>query len=157
MPTQFPIVTRYGNVPIVSKGLANKEYVDGFHVVKQVSQTQVSTVTVVIDDELFIPLEANRVYSFILTLLVKSHATADFRWDFSAPSGATGQYSLNALSSNVPQSGVVFGTETTGATNDTVESLFLFGRVVMGATAGNLSFLWAQAVSDANDTIVQQG
>jgi len=157
-PTRF-------NEPEIPQDLATKGYVDnntgsGLSVVKLVDQSVTSSIVLVDDDELFFAAEANKVYMIKLFIFVSGAAAADLRMSFSLPAGAVGaqmdlaesfitagQLSRDITSDCLPGTNV--------ATNPQI--IATMARVIMAGTAGTIQWRWAQRVSNATATIIQQG
>lgn len=160
-------VTRFGPQPLLANEIANKAYVDAgsggtgqtfARVVKKIDETINSSTVLQDDDELFVALNANKIYTWLLLFYVNSGATPDFKYAFSIPAGATG------LRMDVSQFFVVDDENTSAITTTVnfgtatpVKSSSNWGRVIMGGTAGNLQMQWAQLNSNAGDTTVEAG
>jgi len=124
-------------------------------VVKSVDEIRTENTVLADDAELFVPLEANKTYSYLLLLMLQSPFATNFVYEIVGPSGAAVQRSASTWSSNTPQN---FGTGgVIIATSGLEQMCFVAGRVVVAGTAGNLSFQWSQNVSSTGDTIVLKG
>lgn len=115
------------------------------------------------DSQLVVPVKANAIYQMDALLLYDGDAAGDLQMGWSAPSGATLDYSAMGLhvlaggynddqtacfnlSASAPSLGAI-GAGTTCAGR-------LFGLLVMGGTGGNLQFRWAQRTAHATPTRV---
>lgn len=138
-------------------------------VIRKTSDTsKTSTTTVSADPELQITLDANAVYIWDGWLKYAADPTADLVVDFTAPSGALGEwaglgagsgtagattagYSIRTESNDIMQSRTYYGT--TVADNQP-NSVFLRGIIRMSSTAGTWSLDWGPAASVATATTV---
>ena len=121
---------------------------------KPVDEIVNNTIVVQDDDELFIPLNANTNYGFLVTYLTNNvNPAADFRATFIGPAGAVGQFGPTQGSA---QASLALGVEdTTQADGD--GSWLHVGFIKVGGTAGNLQLQWAQAAATVADTILRAG
>ncbi len=114
--------------------------------VKQVDEGVNNSTTLQDDDELFLPLKANKVYVGELVMLENCPVQADIKTAFSIPTGATGEQALtgglyrwsSAQGSQNITTTIAYGTVGNPSWNSTPL------RVVMGGTAGNLQLRWCQ-------------
>jgi len=125
-----------------------------------------NTTTVAADPELQISLEANAVYVWEGWLKYDVRPTSDIQIDFSAPSGALGEWAGMGAGSGTGAStaaGYSIRTETNditqlrtyyGTTASNPMALFLYGTIRMGSTSGTFSLDWAPANAVAEDTTV---
>jgi len=162
----LPLTTRFGANPLLELELANKAYVDSSsgggntfaRVVKKVDESRQSDTTMTDDAELFVPLEANKNYGFETRLFYQSSAAADFKVGYTIPSLATGlRLGASNWHSTVGIATFVIPTVTFVAMGATLVTTPTYGRVIMGATAGDLNFQWAQNAPVASDTTVKAG
>jgi hypothetical protein len=113
------------------------------------------------DDDLKLTLNANEKLQFRAVIIYDGDSTADIKFAFTIPSGASIKWG--------PSSGVKYGTggtveaqELVAAGGSAIEfgataagrAAELVGEVICGATAGELQLQWAQVTPDANDTRV---
>lgn len=125
-------------------------------VVKSVDETINSSIALQNDNELKATLRVNKVYSLQMFILLNSVAAANFKYNFTLPTGATGRRTTAGASANTPQTTADITAELiTSATDATDQQLRLYGFITMGGTAGDLQFQWAQNVSDAGNTTVK--
>jgi len=123
-----------------------------------------SQTTVQNDNELFFTMVANKLYLFEIYIIYSSPAgstTPDFKWQFTIPATATGQYTLDSSylslsdASGTAQSGV--GPNATNAVGTAATPRLVTCHGWMYSTAGgsgNAGFLlqWAQNTSNSNAT-----
>ncbi len=125
-------------------------------IVKKADETVTSSVTVQDDNELKLDVKANKSYFGYLMLFINSHATPGFKMTFKAITGASLlRYGKGQATTFQPY--VIFATNKTGTTDETEQYIMIPFTFKMGSTPGVLQFQWAQATSDANDTIVRTG
>lgn len=115
--------------------------------------------TLVNDDTLLLPLAANDVLIFLLSLHYNSGATPDFKLAFTAPASPT-RIRWAAVAAYHDHTGGVAvvapvtssgGTRTLNGAGADSHALFA-GIVTNGANAGNWQLQFAQNTSDASDT-----
>ncbi len=109
-----------------------------------------------------VPLAANEVWRFSMTLISLSSVAADFKFQFTVPAGAvlflaTGGYTAGAV--YVPSQASIGAaapiTLDGAAANVATE---VYGTVICGGTAGNLQLQAAQAIATIENTdFVVQG
>jgi len=162
MVNTFPCKTRYGRAPTVPLELCNKAYVDaaavilGTSVVKKIDQTINNSNTIIDDDEVFLPMLANKVYGYRAHLQFISGVTPDLKVTWTVPAGATGTRNSGALA-RAPADTQNITTISTDATSGNEQNSDYCGVVRMGGTAGNLQLRWAQNVADASDSKMLAG
>jgi hypothetical protein len=130
-------------------------------VIKSADETVTGSTTLQDDDDLLLALGANEVWEFELVAWVTSNGTADVKVGFTAPAGATVEWSRPGMSNaagTVLGTGIISGSGSSeGYFGSTGGSLVrLIGRVENGATPGNLQMQWAQNTSDGVNTIVKK-
>jgi len=125
-------------------------------IVKVADETINSSTTFQDDDELLLAVAANKEYSGYCQFFMDGNATADLKATFSGPAGSTGRLSYFIAGSN---NSVAFGTSLILQTLTPGQSRMGFFNFILstGGTAGNITFQWAQQVSDAGDTKVLKG
>ena len=131
-------------------------------VVKKVDETVTSSSTLQDDDELKVALSANKTYGIMLFILLESSFTPDYKHAFTIPSGATitGNHSTAELYHGNAASGDISADMTasaSGTSTATISHFLIMGRVIVGGTAGDVQYQWAQDVSDAAATKVLEG
>lgn len=129
------------------------------------SNTGRPTQTVVTaDPDLVLPVLANASYELIATLVYDGgpQGGSDFQWQWTLPSGATLVSSPtykdttgSPISGTLQPAGSSLTAGTFGAGNQ--RALTSQGIVTVGATAGNLTLLWAQGSSHSTPTILHTG
>lgn len=132
--------------------------------------TSKTDATAASDPHLVAPVEASQTYLVDALLLFMGNTTADFKYQFAAPTGAAGLFSsigmpstnttatfpiaLNALSSLVAlASPVAVG----GISTSVASPVFIQGSLVTGTTAGLLELQWAQNAANATATVLKAG
>jgi len=160
----LPLVTRYGANPLLDLEVANKQYVDSSggqtfsRVVKLVDESRPNDSTLSDDSELSIAVEANATYFGIVMLQVATDITADFKYNFNIPAGASGRrnsspaWQAHALGITVAVD--AGGTNVAGSIGTDTLIVYFNVRVV---GAGVVALEWAQQTSNAFSTTVQQG
>jgi hypothetical protein len=128
-----------------------------------------NSTTLVNDDTLVIPLDANSRYIIDGIITYSSSSTADFKLDFTVPSGAVGRRALAYIPTTVTNclsvsqqffgAGIDVGTDPSGNVGGTGGSceVVIRGQVTTVGTSGNFQVQWAQAVADASDTKTMEG
>ena len=126
-----------------------------------------TTTTLAVDGVLTAAVSANKNYRLSMVIIFDdaSNGTADFKYDFSGPTGAVPI--LSQLPAFVGGSLLFTGTSniTTALTQaKTVDvtillahALVMEGILTVGANAGTLDFRWAQNTSNASNVTVQAG
>lgn len=136
--------------------------------VKTANETVNGNATPQNDDELFVSVEASRLYKVTGLLEYTSGSTPNFRMTWSLPSGATWLNNSRVYSraAAAPTQLVDTRTFTTGnlggpgagTTRATqAQILELFGYIQTSSTAGTARVQWSQNTSNASDTIVYAG
>jgi len=148
LPDELPRLSQVGG------GAAGNTFA---RVVKKVDQIVSNSVTLVDDDELFVPLSIDKIYAFIILIYGDWFSASDIKMAFSVPTNASGDKQAGLWQANndsnfedltlTEQFAVATGTRTN----------CIYGRVIMGDTAGNLQFQWAQNVAIVEDTTIMQG
>ena len=133
------------------------------------SQVRNASTTFLDDDALFFSLAANENRTFRARIIYESNATADFKYCFTFPAGATCTWSevgvVVAGSGTGDGNWFAFSTATSGSSffsvganaagNATVVDVE--GTIRNGATAGTVQLQWSQNTSTAVDTFVDAG
>ena len=107
-----------------------------------------------------LPGTAGAIFHWRSCVYYDASATADIKFAYTIPAGATMRWGLNGLGSG--GTNPVYGTATASGTSvalggigvATVLMALIEGEVTMGATAGNLQLQAAQNTSDASVTTV---
>lgn len=126
-------------------------------VYKSADETVNNSTTLQDDNHLFFPVGANEVWAFIAHIPVNSGANPDFKFTFTAPAGTTGGF---ANSETAGADMVAFGTTKNFSTNGVALGeigALITGTAIVGGTAGNIQFQWAQNALEASDTKVLKG
>ena len=134
-------------------------------VIKSADETVHNSVTVQDDDELSYAIAANEAVDIRMALFVVSSTTPDFRFAFSAPSGADVIYGI--ISVNRGNDGIVQQVKFEEAADTEIVAqtpiasvsapMQVMATVRNGATAGTVKFRWAQGTAHSSDTTVKAG
>ncbi len=127
----------------VTSGLGSDRYAR-----KTVNTSRASTVTTTVDPHLVVAVEANATYNVLANLVWRPSGSGGFRFKFTGPSGAEMIYIDNDSGSVITIGDELTFNVTTGAS--------VGGILVTGGTAGNLSLFWAQRLSDATATVLNE-
>jgi len=162
-----PLVTRFGADPLLDPELATKRYVDNqpagqtfARIVKKLDEAVTNDIVLQDDDELFVALNADKVYGGYLMMFFDAATNADMSYACSVPAGAT------AININGDWQGGGFNQGTADFTTSrivatsgtgTIVAQALGFRIIVAGTAGNFQFQWAQGVAQATATNVRQG
>lgn len=145
----------------------NEYLVNTRYAAKAADTTRASTTTLTADPDLTLPVDANKSYRLECMIIANSNATANFKLNFTRPSGmnafgtALGQ-GLGGFGSGIPydaQSGLdITSNIPTFAGNAITDfAVQISAVIVSSSTAGSLTLQWAQNTSNAGNTIVRQG
>jgi len=160
-----PKVTRFGADPTLTQELATKAYVDAIEsgntfarVVKKVDEVKNSDTTFADDTEIFFTGRANRTYHWIFLWESFINSTADMKIRWTDPAGASGNAVSNAQDWDMNGTIIRSATSTIVLSgNNQVRFYEDHGTFLMGATAGDINFQWAQNVSNAGDVSILRG
>lgn len=138
-------------------------------VYKTADESVTSSTTNQPDDHLILAVAANLTYDLEFLWIYAADSTADIKFGFSAPTGATLDWGCHAqLGGGTGISGsVAFDSQTIGqqafilggfgAGNTQNMTARGWGRLVVSSTAGNLSVNWSQNASSATSSIMRAG
>ncbi len=127
---------------------------------KTSDETVNNSTTLQNDDALFVAVEANAVYDFLIAIHHNSGGTPDIKFGWTVPASTTmvwGGFIVNTagaftVAANLSQTSVV----SIGGTGSDSFQAFQ-GVVVTSGTAGTLQLQWAQDTLNASNTIVRAG
>jgi len=135
---------------------------------KSADESVTSSATLQDDNHLVLAVEPNTTYEVTAFIIYDGATTGDIKVSFTGPAGATLDWTpLGLITSVTASTGQIktghdtfadsegVGTAGVGAGNRAV--LQPHGLLVVGATAGSLTFRWAQLASDATATTVLTG
>ena len=108
------------------------------------------------DDDIVIALEANSKYSLDHYFIVESTASADFQYNYTVPSGATGERLGGVWDADTITALLNITTADFVATGGAGVGIVGRGRITT-TDAGNLVLNWAQWVAEATDTKLKAG
>lgn len=136
---------------------------------KTADETVTSSTTLQDDDHLVVPIGANETWAVQYTLYLSSaNATGDFKATIGVPSGATVRNTsiigIDAAATSATGSAKMQSISSATALNVGVpasaqaDTVAIFtASIENGATPGNVILQWAQNVSNASGTVVEQG
>jgi hypothetical protein len=138
------------------------------YVEKTTGQNVTNSATFVNDNELFLPVSANAVYTFECIVVGSSAANAagDLKLTFSGPTGCEisgtvqGPNNVALASGSSADGEYVFRNSLTDASfipvgvSTSANGIILTGRITTGGTAGTMRLRWAQLAANANATTV---
>lgn len=131
------------------------------YVSKGGTESVTSSTTLQNDDDLFVPVVANAIYTLTAMVLYGGATGGDFKMLFRTPTSgsftgmATGLVVAATTASdnaNIPMTGN--SSEVFGCLGAGTQILTVIGRLVTAGTAGNLQVEWAQNVSSGTSTQV---
>lgn len=157
-------VVNYAPISVTSKW--GDQIGDVRTAIKPSDTTKNNNSTIAADPDLTLELLPNSRYLVKLVGVVDGSNTADIKWNFTIPAGATGYQQPDGLA--------VATTGTTGSMNEAaslwtatpaiatagVGTKTMFtpqGILITGATGGTFTFNWAQSTADATDTTLFAG
>lgn len=130
--------------------------------------TPVNNATALANSALVIALAANTVYALDTFIAYDTSAAADLSWGLACPAGSTGSASLwgsgtAAASTSDPifhdvftWSGSLTGGVLGGVASGTIMSARIVGTIRTAATAGNLTFQYAQVTATVVNTFLKK-
>ena len=128
-----------------------KRGIDEYYIHKAAHEIVNNSTTLQNDDHFVFAVTANSRWVVELHLNMISSAVADFKFDFSVPSGGYHGLTLDT-------SGTTFWNQAAASTITACAGsqtlAVLRGTIVIGSTAGNVQFRWAQNTAEATNTTV---
>jgi hypothetical protein len=128
-------------------------------VYKSADETVTTSNTLQNDNELLFPIGANETWKGFINTMVTANASGGYKFDMTAPSGATGSMMTKSSVANYNHASVGIGTgggSTTGATVNNTNAIHYF-TVTSSSTTGNVQFRWSQNASFGTGTTVAAG
>jgi hypothetical protein len=134
---------------------------------KESDQSVTSSVTLISDTFLKLPIDASAIWAFEFVLGYSAHNSGDLKVAINVPVGATGHFGgAGAVAAAIGSSGdlealayTAFGDANTitygGSTSGLDMQALVRGLVVNSTTAGDIQLRWAQAASFGTATIVR--
>lgn len=151
-----------GNVPTADQ--VNVWFVNTKFAYKTANLSRASTTVVADDPDLQLTVAANSVY--LMTGVVKhlSQATVDLSVKWSAPAGASFDWSASTVAltgtgsaDDVVYAGSIIDNPGFGGIAGVNVPIFVSGMLITTGTAGSLKLQWAQVVSSASSSTVLSG
>ena len=127
---------------------------------KSADETVASSTAMQADNDLTIAVDANTRYALTMFLLFNAPATPDIQIGWSVPAGATLNWhrETSGVTGTTGLTDALVATNTEPIAGDGADDVFVIhGFVKVGATAGTVTFQWAQLASDAAATTVRAG
>lgn len=130
---------------------------------KASSQPVTSSTTLVADSALVIPVTANSIYMFEQVLFYQGgvQGSSDLKFNWALPAGSTMMLAGAGLTpAGVQLSGIVKTSSgfQAGANGVGVQvSVYVFGTLSVGSSAGTCQLMWAQNTSSATATQILGG
>lgn len=124
--------------------------------VKTSNETIQSDATENADADLFVNLEANKKYAFLIQIYLQSGTSPDFKYKLLYPSGSTGKQAYSyQIQDPQPTVDIQFGGN--GNSDGNVQVVWDSGFIITDSTPGVLNVAWSQRTSIASDTTVFAG
>lgn len=127
---------------------------------KSADQTVNNSSTLQNDDHLFFSVGANETWMVLVVLDFVTDATADFRSNFSVPSGASGRQSVMGRDTvsnlQMSESAIPGNLAYAGSAGPTRGTFMLQALIRTAGTAGTVTFQWAQGAATVVDTVAKQ-
>ncbi len=131
------------------------DYMLAISVVKTSDETVTSNITLQNDDELLLPVVANKRYGWLAGIQRGGHATVANKITWVVPAGATGQW--GAVGQGWSDKSEDYATSANSAISTTDSMNLMMGTIDTAATPGNLQFQFAQAVSNGTPVTIKAG
>ncbi len=140
--------------PIANTDAASKGYIDGrtLFARKTADTARSSTTTLANDPHLVVAVVANATYVVTVRIGFNASITGDLKNAFALPAGATSRMFVTATALGYLVDNTATDIWNVSATN--TYAVGYNGLLIVGGTAGNFAFQWAQNVSDAGATNV---
>lgn len=150
---------------ILTSGLAAIVPLSAYKFADQNTGTSSGSTTLVTDDDLNLTFAAAGVYTGFGLIVFAATSTADYKCTFTAPSGATGGWSPNLYVGSggtgvvTDASFLAFATTAVVGGQGTADNQAMAVQfsVVMGGTAGDLQWEFAQGTSDSSNCWTRAG
>jgi len=141
-----------------------KTYFDGLYtrtVYKSADETVNNSSVLQDDDHLIIPVVANGIYQFKMTLIMNAAAVdSDFKYHFTVPAGTVMTFYDKLAAVLAAGTPVAAYDQTSTPDVGSLIGTILFtieGIIVVSGTAGNVNLQWAQNTAKANNTKLLKG
>jgi len=126
-----------------------------FTLSKSSDETVNNSSTLQSDDDFTFSVDANTNYLIDIYFFINTSGTADFKWDWSLPSGGTfdgRELGPQTRNIDVTEAGDLIAAYSAGDNNVLIQ-----GVLKIGSTAGTVVIRWAQATAEVSDTKLQAG
>lgn len=123
------------------------------------SNESINNSTLQNDDNLYFQIAANETWTVTYVLDTTLHATPDWKFAITAPTGATCQYYGTDPSASIALSTFSTKTATCGTTKTYLTTtgehlLYIHATIVNGANAGTVNLQWAQNSTSAGNAVL---
>ena len=146
---------------LVTKAIMDPHVRDNFNAIgphyrirKPTTESVTSSAVLQDDNDFVFAIAASEVWQFDIWGGLTCGATGGFQYTFTVPASATGTWSDHILTPALFNFGLAFAATDSFASAVTSDPFHLSGLVVNAATPGNVTFRWAQAVSNGTATSV---
>lgn len=157
---------QFSDDEVLTYDVVNRYFVQQTSVIKSADETVTSSVTLQNDDHLSVAVLANSQYFVEFFIIYDAIQAADIQIGWSAPSGATFDWTHGGLGTSATTSvgpvsrnyrtlsdvGTIGGPSASSGTNAVIPGE---GRLVTVGSSGNLVFRWAQNTSNATGSVVK--
>jgi hypothetical protein len=133
----------------------NMNAVLSYRKMKAADETVNTSATLQDDNDLFFSGLVGESWGVTVALNVNSGTTPDFKTNWNKPAGATAKHAT--FYSNPTASQPWTSSDLVFATDATEQLIVIYAAIVIGGTAGTVTFQWAQNTSNASNTIVRAG
>jgi len=124
---------------------------------KTASQSIANSTTLVNDNHFLNPIAVNERQKGHIVCIITAGASGGFKLDFSAPSGATGNYKITATNSSFQSSWTAIGTPFGATTTITNIVAIISYDITNSSTPGDVTLQWAQNATNGTNTTIFGG
>lgn len=125
-------------------------------VIKKVDETVNNSTAFQDDDELFFPVEANKIYFILFNLQFSSPLSVNIKYLFTVPTGTTmlsNDYRWDNSNFTLDDATI----EDLVITNPSIRGGIFWARIETSSTAGIIQLQWAQQIATVTDTTMKRG